>query len=404
MTDPDETYICDAYIGNRRFADWIRATGSMGRCDLDPDNHARARKVVTVKDFAEHVDAWFRENYTHGDEEPYVTQDSDNVSYRQRGEPFDEILMNGLECSEDIVRAVAGDLPDVSHRDISKGAEPFYDSGATYESIAAIEERRRQEQEEYWFENRFTFQWREFCERVQYERRFFKLKEPLDELFGNPKEYESGTIRPVYTIAPGERLYRARLLDDGFNEEQLNHNPARELGAPPRDKTRAGRMNVEYIPAFYAAFSEETAVAEIRPGIGEQVAVGEFEVQQELRVFDFTAFSRATDDEWKQAYEHTRYDFIKQMEDEISKPILPFEKQREYIPTQMVAEYLREYFACDAVVYRSAMIKDHKKEARNIVILNTGLPFVGASAALFYRKHRVKEVSNVTYELTEFPF
>jgi hypothetical protein len=50
-------------------------------------------------------------------------------------------------------------------------------------------------------------------------------------------------------------------------------------------------MNVEYIPVFYGAFSEETAVAEIRPGIGEEVAVGEFELRRELRVFDFTAFS-----------------------------------------------------------------------------------------------------------------
>jgi RES domain len=404
MTGTDDTYICASCIGNRRFANWIRANGSMGRCDLDPDNHTRARKVVKVKDFAEYVDEWFREAYTKGEEEGYVTADSDNIHYRQRGEPYDEILMYELECSEDVVRAVAEELPDATHREIQKGADQFYDSGASYESIAAIEERRRQEQEEYWFENRFTFQWREFCEGVQYERRFFKLKEPLDELFGSPKEYESGTIRPVYTIAAGERLYRARLLDDGFTKEQLNQNPARELGAPPRDKTRAGRMNVEYIPAFYAAFSEETAVAEIRPGIGEQVAVGEFEVQKELRVFDFTAFSRAKDDEWNAAYEHTRYHFIKQMEDEISKPILPFEKQREYIPTQMVAEYLREYFDCDAVVYRSAMIRDHKKETRNIVVLNKGVPFVGAGAALAFRTHRVKEVSNVTYDLIEYPF
>lgn len=381
MTDTDDPNICASCIGNRRFADWIRANGTTGHCDLDPNTHARARKVVTVKDFAEYVDEWFRETYTKGGEEWYVTADSDNIGYRQRGEPYDEILMNDLECSEDVVRAVAGVLPDATHREISKGADRFYDSGSSYESIAAIEERQRQEQEEYWFENRFTFQWREFCERVQYERRFFKLKEPLDELFGDPKEYESGSIRPVYTIPAGEKLYRARLLDDGFTEEQLNQNPSKELGAPPRDKARAGRMNVEYIPAFYAAFSEETAVAEIRPGIGENVAVGEFEVQQELRVFDFTAFSRVKDDEWKQAYEHTRYDFIKQMEDEISKPILPFERQREYIPTQMVAEYLREYFNCGAVVYRSAMIRDRSKETRNIVVLNKGVPFVGAASA-----------------------
>ena len=91
--------------------------------------------------------------------------------------------------------------------------------------------------------------------------------------------------------------------------------------------------------------------------IGDQVAIGEFALQKKIKVFDFTIFSKVKSEKWKEAHAHTRYDFITQLENEISKPILPFEKQRAYIATQIVAEYLREYFECDAVIFRSSMHK-----------------------------------------------
>jgi hypothetical protein len=83
---------------------------------------------------------------------------------------------------------------------------------------------------------------------------------------------------------------------------------------------------------------------------------------------------------------------------------MPYEKQREYIPTQIVAEYLKEYFGCDAVIYRSSMIKDHDKESRNIVILNRGAEFCGTDdAPLSYVRNSVKRILDVTYQIMEWP-
>jgi RES domain len=161
-----------------------------------------------------------------------------------------------------VVRAIVENLPDVSHREIQKGAERFYDDTACYEKTADVEVRERADQEEYWYQNRFTYQWQDFCEKVQYERRFFRTKELLDKLFGKPSEYEGGAIDPVYMLKAGHKIFRARILDGNFTERVLSLDPSRELGAPPRERAPAGRMNVEYIPAFYGAFSEQTAVAE----------------------------------------------------------------------------------------------------------------------------------------------
>ena len=401
----DEMNLCTRCIGDKNFGEWIGDHGAVGKCDFDP-SHGDSQKVVSVGSFAEEVDKYFREHYQLGEEYPYATADSDSPSYAQMGEPYKDILSNELECDETITDAVAENLPDCSHYDIADGAEPFYDDCANYESIAAVQKRERAEEEERWYERRFSYQWEDFCKTVQYARRFFKIKELLDDLFGKPEEYDNGQIRPVYTLKVGQKIYRARLLDDEFTEEKLGRNPSQELSAPPREKAPAGRMNVEYIPAFYGAFCGETAIAELRPGIGDQVAVGEFVLQKEVRVFDFTAFARKHGSEWKACYAHTRYDFITQMEDEISKAVLPFEKQREYIATQIVAEYLKEYFGSEAVIYRSSMQKDDKMDNRNIVILNRGGEFVGAATVspLLYSRHDVKEVMDVIYKVGTWPF
>jgi hypothetical protein len=316
-----EMLLCTKCITDQRFSEWIKENGQLGRCDFD-SRHGNQQHVISVNDFAVHVDEYFRSNYQLGEEEPYFSEESDNVNYRQRGLALSEILFDELVAdSEVIVQAIIENLPDVSHHEVAQGADPFYDDLALYESIADVEALERADQEEYWYENRFSFQWKDFCWTVQYGRRFFKIKELLDNLFGKPSEYEGGTVNPIYTLEVGQEIFRARMLDDGFNEQLLKGNPARELSAPPRERARAGRMNVEYIPAFYGTFSDYTAVAELRPGIGEEIAIGRFVLQKKVRVFDFTVFSRPSQDASSHNYDHTRYEFIQQMEAEISRQV-----------------------------------------------------------------------------------
>jgi hypothetical protein len=95
------------------------------------------------------------------------------------------------------------------------------------------------------------------------------------------------------------------------------------------------------------------------------------------------------------------------MENEISKPISPFAKQREYIATQIVAEYLRHYFSCDAVIYKSSMHRDDKMDNRNIVILNRGMEFVGTGdeSIVSYSHHRISDIVDVVYKIApSIPF
>ncbi|MER8452760.1 RES family NAD+ phosphorylase [Mesorhizobium sp. M1428] len=397
----DELKVCEHCVGEH-FAHWIHENGRRGKCDFDK-SHPRGL-VAGAGELVIEVDDFFRKHYVLGEDETYFSGDSDKIHRRQRGESYEDILAEVLECDENVLLALSENLPDVSHREIARGAEPFYDSSANYEAIAEIERRNRADQEEYWYEQRFSYQWTEFCEKVQYSRRFFRLKELLDELFGDPKEYEGGEINPIYPLPIGTKIYRARVLSDSLTHAKLGLNPGAQLGAPPKERAPAGRMNVEFIPAFYGAFSEETAVAEMRPGIDEQVAIGEFELKRDLKVFDFTAFTLKVGSRWEEVIGHTRYDFIDQMEQEISRPVMPHEKQRQYIPTQIVAEYLKEYFGCDAVIYRSSVMRNDKIDNRNIVLLPKGEEFVGADAVLKYSRYSIKRVLDVTYHFASDPF
>ena len=239
-----------------------------------------------------------------------------------------------------------------------------------------------------------------FLQKSSVRKRFFRTKEHLDDLFGKAEEYEQEIVGPIYKLEAGQNIYRARQLDCDFCQQHLEQNPSKELSAPPRDKAKAGRMNVELIQVFYGAFSQDTAIAEIRPGINNEVAVGEFVLKKALKVFDFTALDRAQDELEEGSFAHMRYDFISHLQNEISKPIMPYERQREYIPTQIVAEYLKEYFGCDALIYKSSMHKDAHMDNRNIVILNRVEDFVGTkSSVLKFGDYKIKKIRNVIYEV-----
>jgi len=102
---------------------------------------------VTVEAFAVYVDEFFREHYMIGGEEPYAAEDSDHIHYRQRGSSLLETLADELISDDDaVVEALIENLPDVSHHEITQGADRFYDVTVNYESIAEVQARDRADQ------------------------------------------------------------------------------------------------------------------------------------------------------------------------------------------------------------------------------------------------------------------
>jgi RES domain len=316
----DDRNLCLRCIEKGPLRNWIEREGTEGDCDFDASHTSVPR--VTIDEFAEEADRWFQTYYQPGAEtfEIDPDPDSDKIYHGTAGRSYDEIFSEELDSSGDVLRAVIDALPDADHYEIAQGGERFYTDAHNFESIEAARAREKADQDDYWFANRYAFEWKDFCEQVQFSSRVFGIKERLDELFGKPEEYGEGPVRPLYDLAAGQVIFRARLMDANLTEDDLRMNGAALLGPPPSARTQGGRMNVEFIPVFYAAFAGATAIAELRPGIGDSIAIGRFTTRVPLKVFDFTAFDRRAADR-THFYDHSRYDFINQMPGHFTGPI-----------------------------------------------------------------------------------
>jgi hypothetical protein len=184
----------------------------------------------------------------------------------------------------------------------------------------------------------------------------------------------------VYEIIPNsgdDTICRARISNEK-NRKKILKNPHKELGAPPPEKTKPGRMNPLGISVFYGSFEgdkRDTCISEIRPPVGAVVIVGKFKIVRPIHILDLTLFNDP-DLVWPSMFQPNfnqkikELKFIKKFHDEISKPILPDDEPLEYIPTQALTEFLANHskFKLDGIIFASSQTGGTGK---NITLFNT---------------------------------
>jgi hypothetical protein len=116
-------------------------------------------------------------------------------------------------------------------------------------------------------------------------------------------------------------------------------------------------MNPVGIPVFYGALSIDTAIAEVRPSVGSRVVVGTFHVTRKIRLLDLPRLG----DHWLgsifdsgYADALSRQKFLETFHWMISRPVQPSDEPLEYIPTQIVAEYVANVLKFDGILFASA--------------------------------------------------
>ncbi len=403
MSSSENKLICSECIGNGGFSDWIEQHGQSGQCDFEPFHEEG--KTVTIKVFSEYVDSYFRENYQIG-EEMTLCDDNDHTYYERRGELYENIIGNDLDCWDKPLEAIVKNLPDCESWEIKDGAYPFYDSSTNYESRAEVEDREAVYAAEYWYENRYLFQWDEFCESVQYKNRFFNVKARLDDLFSDAGSFSEGQRCPIHTLPAGSKVYRARKLGPNLQVEDIKKDPQKILGYPPKHIASEGRMNFKHIPVFYAAFALDVAVIEVQPYIDEKVVVGTFVLNREIKIFDFTVYDDIFDDLYPNQkifkYGDTRYKIIHHIQQEMSKPISSINKSLDYIPTQILTEYIKEHFQVEGIVYFSSLIPHIEAlEKRNIVIFGVEDSDLEPLLSINSKDVEYKTIRSIQYEIAD---
>lgn len=180
----------------------------------------------------------------------------------------------------------------------------------------------------------------------------------------------------------GVTLVRARIdsLDyewkdsDGEPERYYGPLAQKEIGAPPPDKSKDGRINPRGISCLYLSTDIKTAISEVRPWLEQDVTVGCFEIIKDLKCID------ASKDETRGPYfdireaegvtpkvnPETKEEYVwGGINGSFSRPVSAGDEHIHYIPTQ----YLSAHFKAagyEGIIYKSALTK----EGKNIVLFN----------------------------------
>lgn len=190
--------------------------------------------------------------------------------------------------------------------------------------------------------------WESFVETVKHSSRFVYAADDgrdtpgvsmltfLDQL----RVYVDGALELVDTLDAGTMVYRGRLV------ERRSEVPATasKLGPAPSDRAAANRLSPAGISLLYASEDAQTAVAEIAAhGPKPRALIGGFRSTRALTILDLTKTPKMPsvfDPGSRHAYVMARFlrDFVRA----VTAPVIPDGREHvEYVPTQVVTEYLR---------------------------------------------------------------
>jgi hypothetical protein len=335
----DNLYICLKCIGDEPLRNIAAQEAVEVKCSYCKSQGAG----ILMQALANIVDEPLRNYYREGKYPP--------MGGEQEGDSLDYLLQEDLEIKYEVAVDLVKILEENDPADPREDESPFYASDRYYVQDPSLEL--------YLYHD----SWEYFTSRIKHERRFFDdaTKKCLETILGEPDSSRAKEL-PLLEIGPDtkvELLWRARLVDSEEQAKTILKGPISGLGPPPAANAAAGRMNAAGISVFYGALSEDTAIAEVRPYVGNLIIVGSFRPLQKLRLlnlpdidvcFTGSIFSPEFEDRL------ARRKFFQIFHSLIAKPIQPRDELLEYIPTQAVAEYVANVLKFDGILYASAQV------------------------------------------------
>lgn len=204
--------------------------------------------------------------------------------------------------------------------------------------------------------SKLSLSWEKFSNEIKTVNRFHIVNtldlEKLETLFkAFAKDYRKG-----------EKFYRARI------NETTNKYKKSEMGRPPIDLAKSGRANPNGISYLYIATDVITTIYEVRAIKLDNVTVGTFLLNDDIKVINL---SRSSFDVLYSSEQDILEDvmlnisFIDNLEDELSKPRRRFDSELDYLPTQYISEFVKS-IGFDGIEYKSSIAKG----GFNIAIFN----------------------------------
>ena len=173
--------------------------------------------------------------------------------------------------------------------------------------------------------------------------------------------------------------------------------PEVELGKAPKEVVKNNRFSPIGISYGYFSFDEKTSIYEVRAEFNKEVAIGIFELKEELSLVDFRKKYSLSSElyEKKDMNPFDEQNFNILLTDiygfitDISKPINENDTLLEYVPTQIMAEYIWS-LGYDGFIFDSSQ----NKGGENLVLFGDNPS---------YKSHKVIKIKekSVTYKYEE---
>jgi len=365
----DGTRVCHQCFGDEFLKKKIRSDGSKGECSFC------GKKLVTLP-LEEIADIFETAIATHYERTPSEPSEMEQAMIHEGirgwwypdGQPIGDVLEEIGECSGEIAEAIR-DVLDSRHstkEDYEMGTITEFDSEAHYEGSAISGGELGEE-------------WPVFEKNLKMKSRYMSVValKTLDKVFQGIESHRTYQNNPVIVAAgPGTALtslFRARVFQSNESLIAALEKSEISIGPPPPKVAAEGRMNARGIPVFYGATDRHVALAEVRPPVGSKAVVAQFDIIRPLRLLDVEALRSLSvcgslfDPQFVARKQEAS--FLRDLSEQITKPVMPDDESLNYIPTQVIAEYLAslENPQLDGMIYPSVQAGD---DTRNVVLFN----------------------------------
>jgi hypothetical protein len=213
-----------------------------------------------------------------------------------------------------------------------------------------------------------AYDWSDLVDHVKFQSRYFFSTQVREGREAGQRGSAVDILTDITRFAEWAGLFKTISAGAGFwraraSETTEAFETAGELGTPPPEVAlSSNRMSPAGIPAFYGAEDLDTAIGEIRtvPESGAYWSAGKFVLSGDCLLLDLaTMLDPPSIFSSERALRRPLY-FLADFATDISKPLgAPGREHIDYVPTQVVSEFLRLSFASElgpvaGVRYRSA--------------------------------------------------
>jgi hypothetical protein len=366
--------VCNFCFENVRIRQYIEENGKKAKlgyecseCKEKNEDLIDDMYIFSKQELAEKLKEIIVKLYEHENNHGLV---GSAISYAEDGD--DPSMYHGCVSLIEVCEDIFGDgdklaqiiSDSINERDIMQGDDDLFSD--IYSEVW---------KDNCWWDND-QFNWKDFSRKVKHSLRFFDDKH-FNRLENLSKLNNLFDKLGIYEYSDGT-AFRARGAQNNDEAKSIQSNPAKELGQVPQEKASHNRFSPSGISYIYLSFDEKTAVSEIYDKHYIKYYVGRFKLQNNLNLLNLTKYRF---DEIKSIYTNPfneefelnmfcSIEALKEFISEIQKPINAKDTVLEYIPTQIIAEYIRLQ-GYDGFIFNST-----KDNGINIVLFENKIKYM----------------------------